>query len=73
MPTVANVAGCVDRLPIPHFTGPISTAAQIDTLGAFPIPVVMEFNYTNTNIAYLGEFVTSSRERCTPTTGQASV
>jgi L-alanine-DL-glutamate epimerase-like enolase superfamily enzyme len=46
----------------PHFTGPISTAAQIHTLGAFPVPVVMEFNYTNqgnANLSYLGgEFVT---------------
>jgi galactonate dehydratase len=51
---------------VPHFTGPISTAAQVHTLGAFPIPVVMEFNYTNTNIAYLGEFVTFKQGKVYP-------
>ena len=51
---------------VPHFTGPISTAAQIHTLGAFPIPVVMEFNYTNTNIPYLGEFVTFKQGKVYP-------
>ena len=51
---------------VPHFTGPISTAAQVHTLGAFPIPVVMEFNYTNSNIAYLGEFVTFKQGKVYP-------
>jgi L-alanine-DL-glutamate epimerase-like enolase superfamily enzyme len=44
----------------PHFTGPISTAAQVHTLGAFPIPVVMEFNYTNPNAANLS-YLTGER------------
>jgi len=43
---------------VPHFTGPIATAAQVHTLGAFPIPVVFEFNYQNRQIPYLEEFVT---------------
>jgi galactonate dehydratase len=51
---------------VPHFTGPISTAAQVHTLGAFPIPVVMEFNYTNTNIPYLDEFVTFKQGKLYP-------
>lgn len=51
---------------VPHFTGPISTAAQVHTLGAFPIPVVMEFNYTNSNIAYLDEFVTFKQGKVYP-------
>jgi L-alanine-DL-glutamate epimerase-like enolase superfamily enzyme len=51
---------------VPHFTGPISTAAQVHTLGAFPIPVVMEFNYTNRNIPYLGEFVTFKQGKVYP-------
>jgi galactonate dehydratase len=50
----------------PHFTGPISTAAQVHTLGAFPIPVVMEFNYTNRNVPYLGEFVTFRQGKVYP-------
>ena len=51
---------------VPHFTGPISTAAQVHTLGTFPIPVVMEFNYTNSNIAYLDEFVTFQQGKVYP-------
>ena len=51
---------------VPHFTGPISTAAQVHTLGAFPIPVVMEFNYTNRNIPYLGEFITFKQGKLYP-------
>jgi L-alanine-DL-glutamate epimerase-like enolase superfamily enzyme len=51
---------------VPHFTGPISTAAQVHALGAFPIPVVMEFNYTNANIPYLDEFVTFKQGKVYP-------
>jgi L-alanine-DL-glutamate epimerase-like enolase superfamily enzyme len=43
---------------VPHFTGPIATAAQVHTLGAFPIPVVFEYNYESRPIPYLEEFVT---------------
>jgi galactonate dehydratase len=43
---------------VPHFTGPIATAAQVHTLGAFPIPVVFEYNYQDRAIPYLDEFVT---------------
>jgi galactonate dehydratase len=55
----------------PHFTGPISTAAQVHTIGAFPIPCVMEFNYTNPNagnLSYLtGEpFVTFENGKVYP-------
>ena len=43
---------------VPHFTGPIATAAQVHTLGAFPIPVVFEYNYESRPIPYLEEFIT---------------
>ena len=42
---------------VPHFTGPIATAAQIHALGPYPYPVVFENNYTQP-IPYLNEFVT---------------
>ena len=64
MVRMASICETPTRLGIcPHFTGPIATAAQVHTLGAFPIPVVMEFNYNNqgnpANLSYLGgEFVT---------------
>ena len=58
---------------VPHFTGPISTAAQVHTLGAFPIPVVMAFNSPTATSLTWASSSPSSRERCTPTTGQASV
>lgn len=51
---------------IPHFTGPISTAAQVHVLGAFPIPVVMEYNYQNRQIPYLEEFVTFRQGKVYP-------
>jgi L-alanine-DL-glutamate epimerase-like enolase superfamily enzyme len=43
---------------VPHFTGPIATAAQIHTLGPYPYPVVFEFNYATRKIDYLNEFLT---------------
>ena len=30
---------------VPHFTGPIATAAQIHALGPYPLTVVFEYNY----------------------------
>ncbi len=43
---------------MPHFTGPIATAAQIHALAPFPQPVVFEYNYTGQPITYLNEFLT---------------
>ena len=51
---------------VPHFTGPIATAAQVHTLGAFPIPVVFEYNYENRPIAYLDEFITFKQGKVYP-------
>jgi L-alanine-DL-glutamate epimerase-like enolase superfamily enzyme len=53
---------------VPHFTGPIATAAQVHTLGAFPIPVVFEYNYETRPIPYLGEFVTFRQGKLYPNT-----
>ena len=38
---------------IPHFTGPISTAALVHCLGTFPGPVLMEYNFGGRTIPYL--------------------
>jgi galactonate dehydratase len=43
---------------VPHFTGPIATAAQIHALGPYPYPVVFEYNYGTQPIPYLNEFIT---------------
>ncbi|MGP8247700.1 MAG: mandelate racemase/muconate lactonizing enzyme family protein [Bryobacteraceae bacterium] len=38
---------------IPHFTGPISTAALVHSLGAFSGPVLLEYNYGGRTIPYM--------------------
>ena len=38
---------------IPHFTGPIATAALVNCLSTFPGPVIMEYNYGGRPIDYL--------------------
>ena len=43
---------------VPHFTGPIATAAQIHALGPYPQSVVFEYNYGSEGIPYLNEFLT---------------
>ena len=43
---------------VPHFTGPIATAAQIHALGPYPQAVVFEYNYGSQPIPYLNEFMT---------------
>jgi len=40
---------------VPHFTGPISTAALANCLAPFPGPVMFEFNYGERLIDYLPE------------------
>jgi galactonate dehydratase len=42
---------------IPHFTGPIATAANVHALMAFPGPVLMEYNNGPNTPDYLGDFV----------------
>jgi L-alanine-DL-glutamate epimerase-like enolase superfamily enzyme len=38
---------------IPHFTGPVSTAALVHSLGTFSGPVLMEYNYGGRTIPYM--------------------
>ncbi len=57
--TLPNVGGITEMMKImamcdthkvgivPHFTGPVGTAAHIHTMTAFPGQVVMEYNYGN--------------------------
>jgi galactonate dehydratase len=40
---------------VPHFTGPIATAALVNCLSTFPGPVLMEYNYGGRPIDYLPE------------------
>jgi L-alanine-DL-glutamate epimerase-like enolase superfamily enzyme len=42
---------------VPHFTGPIATAALVNCLSTFPGQVLFEYNYGNRRIEYLPEFV----------------
>jgi L-alanine-DL-glutamate epimerase-like enolase superfamily enzyme len=65
--TLPNVGGIIEFLKImamcemhvvgivPHFTGPISTAALVNCLATFPGPVLFEFNYGDRAIDYLPE------------------
>jgi galactonate dehydratase len=38
---------------VPHFTGPIATAALVNTLGTYPGPVLMEYNYGGRTIPHM--------------------
>jgi len=42
---------------VPHFTGPIATAALVHCLATFPEQVLFEYNYGTRKIDYLPEFV----------------
>jgi L-alanine-DL-glutamate epimerase-like enolase superfamily enzyme len=67
--TLPNVGGITEFLKVmalcethvvgivPHFTGPVSTAALVNCLATFPSPVLFEYNYGNRPIDYLPEFV----------------
>jgi galactonate dehydratase len=63
--TLPNVGGITEMLKIaalcethfvgivPHFTGPIATAALVNTLGTFSGPVLMEYNYQGKTLPHL--------------------
>ncbi len=67
--TLPNVGGITEMMKIaaicethfvgivPHFTGPIATAALVHTLGAFSGPVLFEYNYGTRPIPYLPVFL----------------
>ena len=40
---------------VPHFTGPVATAALVNCLSTFPGPVMLEYNYGGRPIDYLPE------------------
>ena len=63
--TLPNVGGITEMLKVmalcethfigivPHFTGPIATAALVNTLGTFSGPVMMEYNYQGRTLQHL--------------------
>jgi galactonate dehydratase len=63
--TLPNVGGITEMMKIaalcethfigivPHFTGPISTAALVNCLGTYSGPVLMEYNYGGRTLSYL--------------------
>jgi galactonate dehydratase len=63
--TLPNVGGITEMLKIsamcethfvgmvPHFTGPIATAALVNTLSTFSGPVLMEYNYQGRELPHL--------------------
>jgi len=63
--TLPNVGGITEMMKIaaicethfvgivPHFTGPIATAALVNSLGTFSGPVLMEYNYQGREMPYL--------------------
>ena len=65
--TVPNVGGITEMMKVaamcethavgivPHFTGPVSTAALVNCLSTFPGPVLFEYNYGDRPINYLPE------------------
>ena len=65
--TLPNVGGITEMMKIaaicethavgivPHFTGPISTAALVNCLSTYPGPVIMEYNYGGRPIPHLPE------------------
>jgi galactonate dehydratase len=65
--TLPNVGGITEMMKIaamcethavgivPHFTGPVATAALVNCLSTFPGPVIMEYNYGGRSIDYLPE------------------
>jgi len=65
--TLPNVGGITEMMKIaaicethavgivPHFTGPVATAALVNCLSTFPGPVMMEYNYGGRPIDYLPE------------------
>ncbi|HEY2015912.1 MAG TPA: mandelate racemase/muconate lactonizing enzyme family protein [Bryobacteraceae bacterium] len=63
--TLPNVGGITEMMKIlaicethfvgiiPHFTGPISTAALVNSIGTFSGPVLMEYNYGGRTIPHM--------------------
>ena len=82
--TLPNVGGITEMLKIaalcethfvgiiPHFTGPIATAALVNCLGTFSGPVLMEYNYQGRTFPSPARLPRLQRaESSTPTTAPA--
>jgi L-alanine-DL-glutamate epimerase-like enolase superfamily enzyme len=78
--TLPNVGGITEYLKImalcsthavgmvPHFTGPISTAALVNCLATYSGEVLFEYNYGERPIDYLPEFVDFRKGKLYPNT-----
>ncbi len=78
--TLPNVGGITEMLKamalcethmvgiVPHFTGPIATAALVNTLGTFSGPVLMEYNYQGPTLPYLPECLDFKEGKLYPNT-----
>ena len=76
--TLPNVGGITEMMRVaaicethnvgivPHFTGPVSTAALIHTLGPFPGPVLFEYTFAGREIPYLPECMTFKNGKLWP-------
>jgi galactonate dehydratase len=76
--TLPNVGGITEMVKVmslcetsavgvvPHFTGPVATAALIHTMSTFSGPVLMEYNYGDRPPAYLPEFLTFKNGKLYP-------
>jgi L-alanine-DL-glutamate epimerase-like enolase superfamily enzyme len=76
--TLPNVGGITEMVKImalcetsavgivPHFTGPVATAALVHTMGTFSGPVLVEYNYGTQTPAYLQEFLTFKNGKLYP-------
>lgn len=76
--TLPNVGGLTEMVRImalcethavgivPHFTGPVATAALVQALATFPGPVLFEYNYGTPSIDYLPELLTFRQGRLYP-------
>jgi galactonate dehydratase len=51
---------------VPHFTGPVATAALVHAMSTFSGPALMEYNYGDRPPAYLPEFVTFKNGKLWP-------
>jgi L-alanine-DL-glutamate epimerase-like enolase superfamily enzyme len=76
--TLPNVGGITEMVKVmalcetsavgivPHFTGPVATAALVHTMSSFSGPVLMEYNYGDRAPEYLPEFVTFKNGKLYP-------
>ena len=79
--TLPNVGGITEMMKIaaicethfvgivPHFTGPIATAALVNSLGTFPGPVLMEYNFRGRTLPHCPSVWISRMAKCIQTSG----